>query len=503
MPDRTKRRDGSVDFVASPPAATEGGFDQVCQITPYSVSGATPPALGGEFHDRAYDNQVLRVQTLGTYGDFRVLQDLVPGKLAVTKFSKSNSTDFTNCIEPKALGKQDWSLQFSHEVAEFVDTDQYEEIIERREGWPVKLKQQLPTSEYRYALKALDGVLPRALFENAVITGGDLIRGKPAYGGLPDRPWSDYERTTESGFHRDGIRSPYGWTPVGELLVFEPIDSTLPAKTITTEWVWDWDREQMYHSAPLSEGIDTPNARMTRLFVYVENNVIERVFPGMLVPKHKDGDVEEVSTDHLVNVAYVGGGNEIYLNPGERVVQAANVLPRLIPQKWVEDNWSLLYPNKKWRHRETLVWVTENYGWVLDRAEELGLDVPRPFEAQYESVPADSFPSQAKPPQQLALAGKTPDAPPPPEDLPALENNAKVVLSNDYQEESSNGKLDKIELKYIQEVWGYRDAKSSPLLPNETGVVSLDDPDKPNLYLVRSKDGKRWWQYDREALVAV
>lgn len=424
MANKRQRRAGGTDFVTSPPVATDGGFDQVCQITPYSVSGATPPALGGEWHDRVYDKQALRVQTLGRYGDFTVRQDLVPGKFATTKFSKSNSTDFTNCIEPTVLSGESRYLPYTDEVAEFVDTDRYEEIIERREGWPVKYKEQLPTSEYRYALKALDGVLPRALFENAVITDGDLIRGELAYGGRPERPYSSYEQTTESGFHRDGIDSPYGWTPVGELLVFEPIDSTLPAKTITTEWVWDWDREQMYHSAPLSEGIDTPNTRMTRLFVYVENNVIERVFPGMLVPKHKDGDVEEVSTDHLVNVAYVGGGNEIYLNPGERVVQAANILPRLIPQKWVEDNWSLLYPKEPFkrfdsfspngRRRETLDWVTENYGRVLDRAEELGLDVPRPFEAQYESVPADSFPSQAKPPKQLALAGDAQDGPPPP-----------------------------------------------------------------------------------------
>ena len=425
MANKRQRRAGGTDFVTSPPVATDGGFDQVCQITPYSVSGATPPALGGEWHDRVYDKQALRVQTLGRYGDFRVFQDLVPGKLAITKFSKSNSTDFTNCIEPKVLSGESRYLPYSREVAEFVDTDRYEEIIERREGWPKKYKEQLPTSEYRYALKALDGVLPRALFENAVIDDGDLIRGDQGFGGRPDRPYSYYERTTESEFHRDGIDSPYAWTPVGELLVFEPIDSNLPAKTITTEWVWDSDREQMYHSKPLSERIDTPNARMTRLFVYVENNVIERVFPGMLVPKHKDGIVEEVSTDHLVNVAYVGGGNEIYLNPGERVVQAANILPRLIPQKWVEDNWSLLYPkdpfesysvfpNNNLRRREILDWVTENYGRVLDRAEELGLDVPRPFEGQYESVPADSFPSQAKPPQQLALAGDAQDGPPPP-----------------------------------------------------------------------------------------
>lgn len=390
MANKRQRRAGGTNFVTSPPVATDtGGFDQVCQITPLSNFGAIPPALGDEWHNRAYDNQVLRVQTLESYGDFLVLQNLVPGKFATTKFSKSNSTDFTNCIEPTVLSGESRYLPYTHEVAEFVDTDRYEKMIERREGWPVKYKEQLPTSEYRYALKALDGVLPRALFENAVITDGELIRGDRGYGGRPDRPYPSYEQTTESGFHRDGIDSPYGLTPVGELLAFEPIDSTLPAKTITTEWVWDWDREQMYHSAPLSEGIDTPNARMTRLFVYVENNVIERVFPGMLVPKHKDGDVEEVSTDHLVNVAYVGGGNEIYLNPGERVVQAANILPRLIPKKWVEDNWSLLYPDSKWRHRETLDWVTENYGWVLERAEELGLDVPRSFEAEYESVPAD------------------------------------------------------------------------------------------------------------------
>ena len=132
--------------------------------------------------------------------------------------------------------------------------------------------------------------------------------------------------------------------------------------------------------------------------------------------------------------------------------------------------------------------------------------MPRPFEGQYESVPADSFPSQAKPPQQLALAGDAQDAPPPPEDLPALEGNAKVVLSKDYQEDSSDGKSKEIDdelLEFIQVGFGYRDAESSPLLPNETGIVSSPDPDNPNLYLVRSKDGKRWWQYDREALVAV
>ena len=188
MANKRQRRAGGTDFVTSPPVATDGGFDQVCQITPYSVSGATPPALGGEWHDRAYDNQVLRVQTLGSYGDFLVRQDLVPGKFATTKFSKSNSTDFTNCIEPKVLSGESRYLPYTHEVAEFVDTDRYEEIIERREGWPVKYKEQLPTSEYRYALKALDGVLPRKLFENAVITGADLSRGERGYGGRPDRP---------------------------------------------------------------------------------------------------------------------------------------------------------------------------------------------------------------------------------------------------------------------------------------------------------------------------
>ena len=511
MADKRRRRAGGTDFVTSPPEATDG-FDQVCQLTPLLNFGAIPSDLGGEWHKRAYDKQLLRVQTLGSYGDFTVLQDLVPGKLATTKFSQPNSTDFTNCIEPTVLSGESRYLPYTDEVAKFVDTDQYEKMIERREGWPVKFKEQLPTSEYRYALKALDGVLPRALFENAVITDAELIRGEQGYGGRPDRPYSSYERTTESGFHRDGIDSPHGWTPVGELLVFEPIDPTRPAKTITTVWAWDWARRKMYHSRPLSEGIDTPNTRMTRLFVYVENNVVERVFPGMLLPKHKDGDVEEVSTDHPVNVAYVGGGNEIYLNPGERVVQAANILPRLIPKKWVEDNWSLLYPESKWRHWETLDWVTENYGWVLERAEELGLNVPRPFEAEYESVPADSFPGRLKPPpKQLAVAGDAQDDPPLPKVVPALNEYEKVVLSKDFQEESSDGKSREIDdklLELIQEDWGYRDAESSPLLQDETGIVVVPadnrpDSDNEGLYLVMSKDGKRWWQYDREALVGL
>jgi hypothetical protein len=499
MANKRQRRAGGTDFVTSPPVATDGGFDQVCQITPYSVSGATPPALGGEFHDRVYDKQALRVQTLGRYGDFTVRQDLVPGTFATTKFSKSNSTDFTNCIEPKVLSGESRYLPYTREVAELVDTESLEEIIDDIEDRPknVLFTEELPASEYRYALKAFDGVLPRALFEGAVISDAELLRDHRG------ESLRTYHKVLESNFHRDGIDTAYGWSPIGQMLVFEPIDSDRPAKTITTEWVKDNDREKLYHSMPLSGTIETPNTRMTRYFLYQKNEVVERVFPGMLLPNHSE-DPEEVSTDDLVNVNYVGGGKEIYLNPGERLVQTANIIPRLINKAWVEENWSLLYPEDD---RVDWDWARNHYGLILRRAEELGLEMPpHPFEAEYESVPADFFPSQAKPPQQPALAGDAQNAPPPPKDLPALEDNAEVMLSEDYQEESSNGKskeIDENDLKYIRDHLGYRDGEISPLLPNETGVVGWESPWTPNLYVVRSKDGKRWWQYNRDVLVGL
>lgn len=320
------------DFVASPPVPTDG-LIQNLWLGAWAAAGAAlggagatsdvcvldsrvfpqqVPVLAGELQRQAHDNPLKFEVTGGQFRGSTYVKKLAPGMYSEVKVSPPGLQVTPVCLPESEAHLPSLYYKTSPPYSEWHDSDT-----------PTKFKGNWPPTHITGAAKhlanlAFKGIFPPELLKNSKVRGDiDLYR-------------PDNLTVKKPAFHRDGLGESYdGLIPIGQLFVFMGEDTTQEALTVRTEWMFDPETKQMWHSGPLTQGFDSKNQHLRRFTLSAPRKIVEATFPGLDIPELRALDQPVLDTSELGRLRWAGGGDEYYLRPGEIAVQAINSLPTL------------------------------------------------------------------------------------------------------------------------------------------------------------------------------
>jgi len=276
------------------------------------------PLLAGEPQRKAYNNALEFEVTSGQFRDGPYVKKLAPGIYSEIKVSpallKGDAADKA-AAAPVCLPKENVNVPTLYHrtnppYSEWHDIDTPSRA---KAAWPPKTITGAASHLVNLAFK---GIFPPKILEAATIRGDiELFRG-------------DVYTVKEAQFHRDELSEIDSLgIPVGQLFVFMGEDPSQPAYSLRTEWMFDPELRQMWHSGPIAEGFEEQNGLLRRFTVYAPREIVEDAFPGLVIPEIKSLFRPTLDPSELGRLRWAGGGDKYNLDPGEIVVQAANALP--------------------------------------------------------------------------------------------------------------------------------------------------------------------------------
>lgn len=167
-------------------------------------------------------------------------------------------------------------------------------------------------------------IFPSSLLKTAKVTSdNDLgLRETPIYNSL------------DANFHHDGLLETDDSIPIGQIFVFSGAIRSLPAQTITTEWMIETSTREVFHSRPIGINVPNKNIGVKRYSVRAPRTAVEKAYPDTVIPRLRRGSGLDIDASNS-SAAYLGGGHVQTLGPNEVFVQAANILPTVVN----EDSW--------------------------------------------------------------------------------------------------------------------------------------------------------------------